>query len=63
MAKPKCKYPHKDKLSKLEAQTRAAVLSRQQQIWISAYRCPSGDHWHVGHALKRNGTRRKRKRW
>lgn len=61
MAKNRCRYPHKDKLTKAEARGRAGALTRQNKIPINAYRC--GDHWHVGHGLKRNGTNRKRKRW
>ena len=47
----KCPFPAKDRLSRAEATARAAHLNgrRYDGRRVVAYRCPAGDHSHVGH--------------
>jgi hypothetical protein len=57
----RCPFPDKEQLSRAEATRVARVLNRNPARGkVYAYRCPSGEHSHVGR--RPDGARKKRKR-
>ncbi len=59
-----CLFPGKERLTHAEARRKAADLNRFAFDGgrVVAYRCPGGEHWHVGHRRRRPGQPRQWRR-